>query len=120
MKLQSIHREISVFHRHDLSVGILADDGEAVRHGVPLCCQGMVSGHRQFFRQPLKDQAVRIDLNAALFAVHEAPGMADSGTVHLADGLMAQADAQNGDMIPQTPHHILADARVLRISRPWG
>ena len=114
MELQSIHREISVFHRHDLSVGILADDGEAVRHGVPLGRQGMVSGHRYFLRQPPKDQAVRIDLNAALFAVHEAPGMADGGAVHLADGLMAQADAQDWNVISQAAHHILTDARVLR------
>jgi hypothetical protein len=46
-------------------------------------------------------------------AVHEPAGAHDPRPEGLADGLMAQADAQQGDPPGEAPHALQRDARIV-------
>ena len=80
----------------------------------------MVPGCLELFGKSLEKETVRGFFYQGALSVHELFRIAYGATENLTDGLMAQADAQDRNVISQAAHHILTDARVLRVSRPWG
>lgn len=109
-----------VLHRHDLPVRRPGGDTQAVRQGVRVRRQGVIPGHRSSLRQVPEQRAAGVKFHLGLFAVHQPPGVGNRPPAGGADGLVAQAHAQNRDTVAQGLYGFDDDARILRPAGAGG
>ena len=116
MKLHAVNRHGLMPHSHDLSSFVTGDDLEALRQRIRCSDQRMIARYQGLFRQTLEQRLFGIHLDDALLAVHELLRVLDAAAERLADGLMTEAHAEDGDAAAEPAYHFLADARILRIA----
>ena len=79
----------------------------------------MVPHHLERRRQPGEDSAAVV-LDARCFAVHDTLGTDDASTVRFADGLMTEADAEDGNRASPATDCVDGDPRLRRSARSGG
>ena len=116
MELDALDVHLLVTHAHDRAVGELARDLEAVwkRHAVD--DQGVIAADLHVLRQA-RIEAAAIVADGRYLAVDDLRGPHDLAAEHLADGLMAEADAEDWHLAAERPDEVLADASVFRHAR---
>ena len=113
VELDAFNGKVAVAKAHDDAVVGFGGNGEATREGAALDHQGMVARSGEGARKAMKNGfAIVADL--AGLAVHEAGCADDAAAKGLADGLMAEADAQNGKLAGETANQFDADAGFAR------
>ena len=105
-----------MLYGHDLADFVAGDNLEAIRQAVRCSDQRMIARYHGLFCQTLEQRLFGIHLYNTLLAVHELLRVLDAAAERLADGLMAEAHAEDGDAAAEPAYHFLADARVLRIA----
>ncbi len=116
VELYSLHRELAMAQRHDLAVVALGRDFERRWQGISLDGKRMVSAGFEWRRQ-IGEKRASIVPDHGCFPVHE-PGSADYlSAICFRDALMAETDAQDGNLGPEAQNHFFADARFTR--RAW-
>ena len=80
----------------------------------------MISGGIHFFVQSFEDRTVVIDVDAALFSVHQLFCMRNGAAVYFADALMSETHAEDRDFSLKMPHNLFADTGIFRITRSRG
>src|SRR5258706_16199154 len=97
MKLDPLHRQLAVTHAHDLAVIALRGDLEAGWKTCALDHQRMIARRGQRTVQALEYTRAAMRHFGEL-AVHDARGTDDPATERLPDRLVAQTDAENGNL----------------------
>ena len=98
MELEAEDGVVLVCNGHDLTVLGAGGDGQAVRDGLGIGGEGMVTGGLDDARHAGKEGAFRIEDDVIRFAVDELFRIGDGGTEGLTDGLMAKADTEDGEL----------------------
>ena len=109
-----------MLNRHNLPVFRPGGDGQAVRQGVRVRRQGVIPGHRRALRQIPEQRAAGVKFNLGLLSVHQPLRVGDGRAEGGADGLVAQADAQYGNLWPQGFYRLNENPRVLRPAGAGG
>jgi len=94
MKLYAVYRVFTVFHPHDLFLIRPGDSDQFFGEGVRLDDQGMIPNRPKrvgYFHE----QVIAVMEYHRLLAVHDPGSVNDLSAERLADGLMAQAHAEN-------------------------
>ena len=120
MKLDAVDGVVPVLDAHDLPVLRVGDGGQALRQGGSVHGQGMVASHGRHGRAALEERAVKVHRRLGGFAVHQDLGIGDCRAIGCTDGLVAQADPQDGDLGAKLEHRLDEDARVLRAAGAGG
>jgi len=116
VELHSLHCELPMAQRHDLAVVALGRDLERCWEGTSLDGQRMVSAGFEWRRQ-IGEKRASIVPDHGCFPVHE-PGSADYlSAICFRDALMAETNAQDGNLGREAQNHFFADARFTR--RAW-
>src|SRR5690606_20735943 len=118
MELNTLHRKLTVAHPHDLvhrAVLGLGPGGDfkAVREALPLDDEGVVAGRFKGIGKPPEDAPIGVEDRRGL-AVHHLAGADHLATKGLADALVAEADAQQGDAPGKVLDGRHRDARLAR------
>ena len=118
VELDAENRQAAVGDAHDVPVGGFSGDRERIRQCFPLQDQGMVSADSHDRGHIPEDRTAGGDMHIGFFAVHRTMGGADHpAAVGLADGLMAETDAQDGDPAAQLLDGRDADPGVFGVAR---
>jgi len=116
MELHSLDRKLFVAKAHDGAGSIFLRRPRAHlklgRQILLLHDQRVVSGRRHRRGQAVKNAFI-IVRDCAGFAVHQMRSAHHPSAKRLADGLMSEADAENGNFASEVPDEIDADAGVL-------
>ena len=120
MKLQAIDGEFSVLNCHDLAVIGLRGDLQAVRHGLRIGREGMISCNGGLCGQSAEHPCACIKRDRGLLAVHELLCVDDRRAVCGTDRLMSEADAENRDLAAELLYDFDDDACILRTPRAGG
>src|ERR1035437_1304286 len=114
MELHALERELPVAHPHDLAVFALGGDFQAVGQAGALDRERVIAGREERRRQPGKD-ALRCVADVGGLAVHHAARMHDTPAERLADRLVPQAHAEDGQLAGERAHEGHRDAGFV-----WG
>ena len=117
MELDALDVFLLVSHAHDRAVGELTRDLEAIGQRRTVDDQGVIAADLDVLRQSLIEAATVV-ADARDFAVDDLARAHDLAAEDLADGLVAEADAENRHPAAKFADDILADARLLRDARP--
>src|SRR5260370_4928411 len=101
---------------HDDAVVSLGRDGELARQGFFLDDEGMVARRGERVGQ-LAENVFMVVMNLTGFAVKEFRGADDFAAERGPNGLMAEADTQDGKLSDEPLHHPDGNARLLRWTR---
>ena len=104
-------------HAHDLAVGGNRGDLQLLRQGLALNGQGVVAGEARGARQAA-EKAAAVQGHFLRLAVDDPPRGDDAAAERVADGLVAQADAEDGNRAGKPLDALHADARFFRPARP--
>jgi len=94
-------------------------DLQAVRQALLFDHQGVVTGSPIGVVQAAEDAAVLV-MDGGGLAVHHLAGMHDAPAKGLADGLMSQADTQDGDPAGEGLDHLHRNTRLVGGTGPGG
>lgn len=119
VKLHSPDRECLMPQPHDFSFGGLGRDFEAIGARLAFEDQGMVARRGKSLRKPGEYIGVAMR-NGGSFAVHESIGSHDFSSEVVADGLMAEADAEEGDFTGKCGDHLDGNSGFERRARARG
>ena len=113
-----------VAHAHDFFNGavVVAGPGshfQAIGQGVFVDHQAVVTGSLQGIVQAA-EHAYIIVVHRRHLAMHHLAGPDDIAAVHLADGLVAQANAQDRQLAGEVANGVHGDARLIRGARARG
>ena len=117
MELDALDVFLLMPHAHDRAVGELTRDLEAVGQRRPVDDQGVVAADLDVLRQSLIETAAVV-ADSRDFAVDDLARAHDLAAEYLADGLMAEADAEDWHFAAELADDIFADARIPRDARP--
>ncbi len=109
MELYAPDGQFAVAQAHDFAFGGFGGDFEAVREGGAFDEQGVVAGGLQALGESAEEVFAVMGDGGGL-AVHEAVGPDDVSSEVLADGLVAEADAEDGDLAGEGFDHGDGDA----------
>ena len=117
MELDALDVFLLVSHAHDRAVGEFTRDLEAIGQRRAVDDQGVIAADLDVLRQSLIEAATVV-ADARDFAVDDLARAHDLAAEDLADGLVAEADAENRHPAAKFADDILADTRLLRDARP--
>jgi hypothetical protein len=109
MELDTVDGEVAVGEAHDFAFGGFGGDFEAGREGFAFDDEGMVAGGFEGAREACEDILAGVE-DGGGFAVHEAWGADDFAAEDLADALVAETDAQDGDFSAEFADGVATDA----------
>ena len=116
VKLDTLNRKPAVTQSHNDAVCCSGADLEAVGQAITHYRQGVVANGGEGVGQTLKEPpAVVVDKRG--LAVLDFTGAADPGPVAVADALVSQADAQDGEPAPELTDNLIGYAGLLRSTR---
>src|SRR6185312_5464410 len=97
MELHAVDRQLAVSQAHDQAVVGLGGDLEATRKRGPLDDQRVITRGREAGRDVLENALAAV-ADLAEFAMHRDRPADDLAAEGLPDGLVAEADAEDGDL----------------------
>src|SRR6266853_4389699 len=116
MKLNALDRKLAMTHAHDLAVVAFRRDLQALRDAATFDHQRMIAGRGKRIGEPFEDAFAPMGDRRQL-AMHHAAGTDDTPTERLADRLVPEAYAEDGNLARETLHHRHRDARF--VGRAW-
>lgn len=120
VELDTVHRLVLVLKAHDQAVVGLGRDFKAGGEALAFDDQGMIARHRVRGRQTGKD-TFAVMRDRGNFAVFWLRGTDDFTAKGLSDGLMAEADAEQRDVVIGCgADQVEADACVIGVARAGG
>ena len=117
MELRSECGNIDAGYSHDVASSIHRIHTDAVGNRVAVHDQGVVSDGRESLRDALH-QSFAVMLYPDYLSVHWAFSMDDAGSGYGAQGLMAQTDAEDGDLTKAGRYGLPRSPPGFRLSRP--
>src|ERR1022692_4219607 len=117
VKLNALDRKLAMAHAHDLAVVAFRRDLQARRHAATVDHQRMIAGGREWTDQSLEYTLASM-LDRGHLAVHYATRANDAPSEGLADGLVTEAHAKNGNFTREALHHRDRNARFVGSARP--
>ncbi len=111
VKLHALDGEMAVTHPHDFAIFGLRGNFQAGRQAVALDGQRVIAHHGVRTGQ-IGEHASAVMGDGAGLAVHDLPRPHDLAAKRGADGLMPQADAQNGQSPGEILQHRHGDTRL--------
>ena len=111
VELDPVEREGAVLEAHDDAV--FAPGGDFQVRGVGRRHEGMIAGRPEGGRQTFEDAPPRMK-NLVALAVHRDGGLDGGAPKDFVQGLVSQANPQDGDLPIEMGDDCLADARLLR------
>src|SRR6266581_6336243 len=114
MELHAFERQLAVAQPHNEPVG-LGGDLEFAGQTLFLHDEGMVARGHEVLRQFAKD-GLAIVMDAAGLAVHQRRGAYYFAAEGITNGLVAEADAKDGNLARELADDVDANAGVLRLS----
>lgn len=97
MELYAPYGEFAVAQPHDFALGGLGGDLEAVGEGLALDDEGVVAGGGEALGKSA-EKVLAVVADGGGLAVHETVGTDDFASEMLSDGLVPEADAEEGDL----------------------
>ena len=104
---------------HDLTLRCPGSDLEGVGQGLALDDERMIARGHEGVLEP-REQAAPAVKDGAGRAVEQARGRHPPGAVHLGEGLVPEADPQDGQAAGEPPEGLEGDARSGRLPGPGG
>ena len=98
VELEAVDGVVSVFHRHDFAVLGGGGDFQSLRHGGGDGGEGVVAGGFDDLWHISKERALGVQGHVVGFAVHQFFRVGDGGAEGFADGLVAQAYAEDREL----------------------
>jgi hypothetical protein len=119
MKLHAVYRRAAMLDCHDDTFSGTCVHTQALRHGLWVRDERVVThrGHR--LRQPL-EQAGSIVIDRAGLAMHDTGRVHDLAPERVHDALMTKTHAQHRDFACELAQYGAAHAEVLRVFGPTG
>jgi len=96
MELHSVHGMDLVLKPHDFPFLRPSGDFQTIRQGFAFYDQGVIASRLERTWHPGKDTLARM-MDGRGLAMHQAVRPHDIAAINLADGLMAEADTEDGD-----------------------
>ena len=106
-------RIVAMAHAHDFAFGGVSIDDEHVGNGGRVDDERLVAGRFEGAGQSGEDAAIVME-NGRGFAVHETSRADDRAAVDVADALVSQADAEDGEARADFQDDVVGDAGFLR------
>src|SRR5438105_2155827 len=116
MKLNALHRELAMTHAHDLAIIAFRRDLQPLWNAATFDHQRMIASRAERTDQPFEYAFAPMG-NGRQFAVHHAAGPDDMPTKCLANGLVPQAYAEDGNFAREAPHQRHRDAGFVGSTR---
>src|SRR4030095_187193 len=113
MKLHPVDRQGFVPEPHDLLLCRFRSYFEAVREGLTLYEERVVSGRFERIRK-IAENTLSVMNDRGCLPVHQPSRAHDVAAEHLSHALMPEADAENWRFFRKCPNHIAADSRFIR------
>lgn len=109
MELDAVDGEVAVGEAHDFAFGGFGGDFEAGGEGFAFDDEGVVAGGFEGAGEASENILACVE-DGRGFAVHEARGTDDIAAVNLANALMAEAHAEDGNFSAEFADRVATDA----------
>ena len=109
MELDAVDGQVAVGEAHDFAFGGFGGDFEAGGEGFAFDDEGVVAGGFEGAGEAGEDILAGVEDRGG-FAVHETRGADDFGAEDLADALVAETDAEDGDFSAEFADGVATDA----------
>ena len=117
VELDALDRVAAVAQGHDQALGGLPGHLQHLGEAVALHHQGVVAGGGERCRQPGQHPGPLV-VDGRGLAVDQLGSAADPGPVDVADDLVAEADAEDGQRVPEVADDVDRQPGVARVARP--